>query len=103
MNVCCRNGPVKDRPVTRSTVHVLSQKIQPCYEWIPFDKTIPENAVAAGIEDGSRLYVIHAKHFSGAVVPGKLVQKKETALISWNGLDCHTREFEVSIFIYIHT
>lgn len=54
-------------------------------EWVPAaDGDVPRNAIEAGIDGESKLFVARAYHPDGLIVPGKLHQSHSCVYIPYN-------------------
>lgn len=63
-------------------------------EWIPAsDGDCPENAIQAGLDSGSEVYIIRAHHDSGMIIPGKLHMSHNSAYIPYNMEEVIFRNF----------
>ncbi len=70
-------------------------------EWIPAcNGHCPENAIQAGLDSGSEVYIIRAHHDSGMIIPGKLHLTHTSAFIPYSSEEVRFRNFDHSLKCY---
>uniref|UniRef100_A0A146KLV7 Uncharacterized protein n=1 Tax=Lygus hesperus TaxID=30085 RepID=A0A146KLV7_LYGHE len=95
-NIECPTKPLENDSMPPILNIIRSQRanVYGPYEWVPSNGSIPENAVAAGVDsDSVTLYAGRAVH-DGSILPAKI---KDRAYVSFDGQEFIKSNFEVLV------